>query len=95
MESQSKHHFRTVQDQFFNDLAGVIIYHRKKARLNRIELSRLAGVGKTVVYDIEHAKSTVQLDTVIKILNALNIRIEFNGPLMQTFRKKETENEKG
>ena len=80
------------QDKFFDDLAGIVIYHRKKSGLNRVDLSRLAGVGKTVVYDIEHGKPTVRLDTIIKVLNALNISIELTGPLMQTYR--EIENEK-
>jgi len=82
-----------TQDDFFEDLAGVVIYHRKKSGLNRLELARIAGVGKTVVFDIEHGKPTVRLDTLIKILNVLNIKIELTGPLIQRYR--EIENEKG
>jgi len=76
---------------FFDDLARIVIYHRKKSGLTRLELARMAGVGKTVVYDIEHTKRTVRLDTILKILNVLNITIELKGPLMQTYRE---ENEK-
>jgi HTH-type transcriptional regulator/antitoxin HipB len=76
-----------LQDTFFDELARIVIYHRKSGRLNRVELARLAGVGKTVVYDIEHAKKTVRLDTVVKILKVLNIKIELTGPLMQTYRE--------
>jgi len=79
------------QDQFFDDLAKVLTYHRKKSGLNRLALSRLAGVGKTVVYDIEHGKQTVRLETILKVLNALNIRIELTGPLMQAYRNAESE----
>lgn len=78
-------------DPFFDDLAGIVSYHRKMSGLNRVELARLAGVGKTVIYDIEHGKSTVRLETVLKILNTLNIKMELTGPLMQTYRKKEDE----
>lgn len=80
-----------MQETFFEDLAKVVIYHRKKAALNRLELGRIAGVGKTVVYDIENGKSTVRLDTIIKVLDALNLKIELTGPLMQTYRKSENE----
>ena len=79
------------EDQFADELAGIVIYHRKKAALNRIELGCLAGVGKTAVYDIEHGKTTVRLDTIIKILNVLNISIELTGPLMQTYREQQNE----
>lgn len=80
------------QDPFFDDLAKIVTYHRKKSGLSRLALSRLAGVGKTVVYDIEHGKQTVRLETILKVLNTLNIRIEFTGPLMQAYR--EADNEK-
>jgi len=80
------------QEDFFNNLAEMVVYHRKKSGLNRLEVARLAGVGKTVVYDIEHGKPTIRLDTIIKILNVFNIKIELKGPLMHTYR--EIENEK-
>jgi HTH-type transcriptional regulator/antitoxin HipB len=35
------------------ELAEVIRMHRKAARLSRVQLAELAGVGKTVIYDIE------------------------------------------
>lgn len=76
-----------AQKPFFDDLANVVIYHRKKSGLNRLALSHLAGVGKTVIYDIEHGKPTVRLDTIIKVLTVLNIHIELTGPLMQTYRE--------
>lgn len=77
---------------FFNELAQIVIYHRKKSGLNRLELSRLAGVGKTSIYDIEHGKKTIRLDTLIKILGVLNIHITLNSPLMSFyFRDKENE----
>lgn len=48
------------------------------------ELAKLAGVGKTVVYDVEHGKETVQYDTLLKICRVLNISISFHGPLSST-----------
>ena len=75
------------------ELADVIRMHRKAARLSRDKLAEMSGVGKTVIYDIEKGKETIQLDTLRKILGVLNIRIELTSPLMDSLRK--MENEKG
>lgn len=75
------------------ELAEVIRMHRKAAKLSRVQLADMAGVGKTVVYDIEKGKETIQLDTLRKILKVLNIRIELTSPLMNNLRI--TGNEKG
>jgi y4mF family transcriptional regulator len=64
------------------ELADVIKMHRKAARLSRTQLAEMAGVGKTVIYDIEKGKETIQLDTLRKILKVLNIKIELTSPLM-------------
>jgi HTH-type transcriptional regulator / antitoxin HipB len=82
-----------IREDFFKDLSGIVIYHRKKSGLNRLELARIAGVGKTVVYDVERGKTTVRLDTIIKILSVLNLNIEITGPLMKAYR--ESLHEKG
>ena len=63
-----------------NDLAKLIRKHRKARRLSQSQLAEAAGVGKTVVFDIEHSKPTVQMDTVLKILGALDIRLSFDAP---------------
>ena len=60
--------------------------HRKLAGLTQVELARLAGVGKTVIYDIEHGKESVQWDTLKKVFAVLNIRVNINSPLLE--RKK-------
>ena len=64
------------------EIADVIRIHRRAANLSRVELAEMAGVGKTVIYDIENGKESVQLDTVRKILKVLNIRIVLTSPLM-------------
>ena len=68
-----------------NDLHSVILFHRKEAGLSRKELAILAGVGKTVIYDIEHGKKTVRWSTILRVLKALNISIQFNSPLMMAY----------
>lgn len=51
----------------------------------------LAGVGKTAVYDLEHGKETIRLDTLLKILHVLNIKMQFSSPLMEEYNQKQRE----
>jgi len=64
------------------DLAQIIKMHRKAARLSRVQLAELAGVGKTVIFDIEKGKESVQMDTLRKILKVLNISMKLTSPLL-------------
>lgn len=63
-------------------LATVIKKHRKASGLSQFQLAEMAGVGKTVVFDIEKGKETIQLDTLRKILAVLNIKVLLNSPFM-------------
>jgi transcriptional regulator with XRE-family HTH domain len=67
--------------------------HRKAAKLSRDRLAEMSGVGKTVIYDIEKGKETIQLNTLRKVLSVLNIKIELSSPLMDNLRN--MKNEKG
>lgn len=73
------------------DLAQIIRLHRRAAKLSRVQLAELAGVGKTVIYDIEKGKESVQLDTLRKILKVLNIKIMLKSPLMDNLQTSEDE----
>ena len=66
-----------------NALAEIIKGHRKTARLTQGRLAQLAGVGRTVVWDIENGKESVQWDTLQKIFRVLNITVEWHSPLLQ------------
>ena len=70
-------------------LGRVVQSHRKAAGLSRIELAAIAGVGKTAVFDMEKGKATIQLDTLLKLLGALNITIHLDSPLMARFEGSE------
>lgn len=70
-----------------NDLAKMIKEHRKKSGLTQAGLAGLAGCGKTAVFDIEHGKETIQLDTLQKILAVLNIKIIFESPFNSKDKK--------
>ncbi|MBX9922657.1 MAG: helix-turn-helix domain-containing protein [Rhabdochlamydiaceae bacterium] len=69
-------------------IGSIIRFHRKKAKLSQEELEHLAELGKTVVFDIENGKLSIRLDTLLKMLNVLNIQLEFQGPLTTLFKTK-------
>ena len=73
------------------ELGRVIRYHRKRARLGRAALSMLAGVGTTVIYELEKGKQTVQWDVVSAVLGTLNIDIHLESPLMNEYVKVQDE----
>lgn len=68
-------------------IAAMIRFHRKKSGLSQAELGKIAGLGKTVIFDAEHGKLSIRFETLLKILNVLNIKIEFKGPLMHRFEE--------
>lgn len=68
-------------------IGEMVRFHRKKAGLSQAELGRYAGLGKTVIFDIENGKLSIQLDTLLKVLEVLNIKIEFKSQLMDLFIK--------
>ena len=61
--------------------------------LSQAELAKLAGVGKTVVFDLEHGKLSIRYDTLTKILRVLNISIGFDSPLMARMRAESSSTE--
>ncbi len=67
------------------EIGKVILFHRKKAGLSRIALAEVADVGKTVIYDIEHGKRTVRLNTLMNIFNVLNISLKLESPIIGLF----------
>lgn len=63
-----------------SEIAKTIRYYRKQSGFSQLELAKLAGIGKTAVFDLEKGKETVQLNTLLKILNVLNIQIKLETP---------------
>jgi len=62
-------------------ISKIVVFHRKKSGLTQKQLADIAGVGKTAVFDVEKGKETVRLNTLLKILSALNIKILENMPV--------------
>lgn len=67
-----------------HEVANLVQYYRKQSGLSQQGLARLAGVGKTVIFDIEKGKESVRLNTLLKVLDVLNIQIKFETPFPQT-----------
>ncbi len=70
-----------------NQLANIILFHRKRSGLTQLELAELAGVGKNMIYELENGKQSVRLDNLINVLRVLNINITFQSPLRESFLK--------
>lgn len=70
-----------------SNIASIVRFHRKMSGLSQSQLATVAGVGKTVIYDIEKGKESVQIDTLRKVLHALNIVLKFGSPLMDEYHK--------
>ncbi|MCP5053744.1 MAG: helix-turn-helix transcriptional regulator [bacterium] len=73
-------------------ISQVVKFHRKQSGLSRIQLAEIAGVGKTLIYDIEQGKETVKFSGLKKVLETLNIKITLESPLMEAFRDQKIEN---
>lgn len=69
----------------------MIRFHRKKSGLSQRELGKFARLGKTVIFDIEKGKLNVKMNTLLKIFEVLNIRIDFQSPLMRFFEEQLSE----
>lgn len=70
-----------------NRLSDIILFHRKQSGLTQQELAELAGVGKNLVYELENGKQTVRLENLLKVLQVLNIELDFQSPLRDAFLK--------
>jgi y4mF family transcriptional regulator len=67
--------------------ANIIRYHRKLSGLTQLELAEMAQVGKNLIYEVEKGKQSIRLDNLLKILQVLNIKINFQSPLYESFLK--------
>ena len=64
------------------DIASLVAFHRKKASLTQIELAELAGVSRFVVQAIEAGKGRTTWKHLESVLNALNLKLKPEGPLV-------------
>jgi HTH-type transcriptional regulator / antitoxin HipB len=57
-------------------LASKVRARRAQLRLRQEELADLAGVSERFVYALENGKTTVQLDKLLAVLNALGLHLQ-------------------
>lgn len=55
---------------------------RKLAGLTQLELAEKAGVGKSLVFNLEKGSAKISLENIFKILKVLNIKTEFTLPFL-------------
>jgi HTH-type transcriptional regulator/antitoxin HipB len=67
----------------YMDLSKIVIWHRKRGKISQQMLADLAGVSRTAVQRLECGATPVQIDTLLKVLNILNIEMSYSSPLMQ------------
>ena len=72
-------------------ISKIVVFHRKKSGLTQKQLADIAGVGKTAIFDVEKGKETVRLNTLLKILSALNIKLNLYSPLIHLMEKYDEE----
>lgn len=69
----------------FREIADIVLFHRKKSGLSQKDLADLAGVGKTVVFDIEKGKDSIRFNSLWKVIKVLNIKIVFDSKIMEEY----------
>ena len=69
------------------DLGSLVAFHRKKANLTQIQLAELAGVSRFIVQEIEAGKGRTTWKHLEAVLEALNLRLEPRGPLVDEWLK--------
>jgi HTH-type transcriptional regulator / antitoxin HipB len=65
---------------YMKKISLMVKEHRKATGLSQLDLANIAGVGKTTIFDIEKGKETIRFDNVVRVLEVLNIKIEFLSP---------------
>jgi y4mF family transcriptional regulator len=68
-------------------MADIIHFHRKRSGLTQLELAELADVGKNLIYGLENGQESVRLENLLKVLRVLNIELDFQSPLKESFLK--------
>lgn len=52
---------------------------RKEAGLSQLELAELAGVGKTLIFNIEKGELNVHFEKLLQVLKVLNIKLQIEA----------------
>jgi HTH-type transcriptional regulator / antitoxin HipB len=70
-----------MHERAFPELLGQRVRARREdLGLSQIELAELAGCSTRFVHTVEAGKPTLRLDAVLRVLQALGLRLEIQGP---------------
>ncbi len=69
-----------VKIEINSNLAEIIKKTRKLADLSQIELAGRAGVGKTLIFNLEKGSTQISFNNILKVLKVLNIKLDFKLP---------------
>jgi transcriptional regulator with XRE-family HTH domain len=67
------------------EIGKIVIFHRKRAGLSQERISGSGGSWENGHFDIEKGKKSIRLNTLMAVLNTLNITVEFQSPLMKEY----------
>ena len=75
-----RHDHMKYELENIEQLGHLIRTHRKRAGLNQTDLAEMAGVGKTLIFDLEKGHKKVSLEKLMAILKVLNIKLYLLPP---------------
>jgi HTH-type transcriptional regulator/antitoxin HipB len=70
----------TVKNDPNPTLSEIIKTTRKLAGLSQLELANRAGVGKTLLFNLEKGSTQISFGNILKVLKVLNIKLNFKLP---------------
>ena len=69
----------------YSELSKMIIWHRKRSKITQQALADLAGISRTAIQRLENGTAPVQIDTLWKVLEILNIKMSYCSPIMDMY----------
>jgi len=65
---------------FSKSLAAEVLHRRQELGLKQVELAELAGCSTRFVHTVEAGKPGLRLETLLRVLAVLGLRLEVQGP---------------
>lgn len=73
-ETKEREHPITI-----DQLPDYVLNYRKKKNLSRDDFGAIAGVSKNVVIAVEKGKETIKLESLLKVINTIGLKILFHA----------------
>lgn len=69
----------TAMDSTSMQIGQRVLDERRRQGIDQRTLAMIANVGVRSVHRVEHGESTVRLDVLMRVLDALGLRLEVRG----------------